>query len=60
MFLIGTIELLSHRHLVDVKQACEDVGDADVKLSRPLSLKWGSSSRRFREMRTHEKSPPHR
>lgn len=53
MLVIGPIGLLHRRHLVDAKQVREDVGDAKIKLNGPLSLKWGSSSRRFLEMRTY-------
>ena len=60
MLLIGPIGLLHRRHRVVSRQVIDEVDESQLKLDWLFALKWGSSSRRFLEMRTHGKSPLHR
>ena len=53
MLLIGPIGLLYRRHRVVACQVIDEVDETPLKLDWLFALKWGSSSRRFLEMRTH-------
>ena len=53
MLVIGPIGLLHGRHRVVACQVKEKIDDAKIGLDWLFVLKWGSSSRRFWEMRTH-------
>ena len=60
MLVIGPIGLLYRRHRVVSCKVVDEVDDSPLKLDWLFALKWGSSSRRFLEIRTHGKSLPHR
>lgn len=53
MLVIGPIGLLYRRHRVVSCKVVDEVDETPLKLDWLFALKWGSSSRRFLEMRTH-------